>query len=1319
MPSQKGRNVGVTGLVDLTGTPKFTVRVYSLKKSLAVSEVPLDGRGTGRWSKSRAFRPGGTLALRGEVLVKGFPLPDDFRGQEGTVVLQVHKTRTVTVSIRVVAADFSTVEGEQDLWDVGLVCTILANPTFAGFDGTQATATDPAPEDTELFAGLTKTYDPNNLVTSATRQWYTWPLASTDASERQKLADLVATATVQSFSAAKVKFARLEPGRHYDAGVITVQLSLTDTVEDVVNPITQTTRDENLLTSNATSAAVNGAPPLPGDEFVEREGTVRELHDNALLSTKNYGLLDTKESVEFPQSPRQQDPRAELVQEERVCMVTASGTPPTTPTPTTTTLVLRAVERVRINRYRWQHTFVFAPRDSKQDITFPGSPRGDDPSDLNDAEQVTTVTDTATPSVPTPVNTALKHRRTTSVQLTDSGKWQHVYEFARRNTEDDVEMDGSSVADDPADLTEQTEVTTVSASGTPPASAAPAGLVARRVTTRQLHDTRWAHTWLYARRNTEDDIEMDLSSIEDDPSNLTDETRITEVQPLVTPLAPSTPVGLKLRRTTTKQLHASKWQHTFHYALRTTEDDIEFDLSPIDDDPSDLQDETTITEVQGSVTPSAPGTPSGLKLRKTTTLKLTDTKWRHSFHYARRTTEDDAEMGASSTTDDPSDLADVQVIGVVHSNVSPAGVLPATPSGLKLRDTETKQLHDSRWLHVFTFARTNREDDVEMPSSRTDDDPSNLVDEQVVCIVTANATEADPGAPTGLGLRRYSKVQLHDTRWKHLFEYARRTTEEDYTVGRWETLLDAGALKSSGVVVQVTSSATPPATPAVPVSGAKLVGTRSEQIHARAVGGDTGKWAHYFLYGPRTSEEDVTLPNTITRLDPAKIEDRDTYTEVTASATPAASPTSARSAQLPHVATETEKLKDNKWRHTYHFGRRTSEEEIEQEGSPIDDDPKDLHDETRVLQVTNTATPLTGAPLTAITPAGLKHRRTMSVQRTTATAGVVEAALWRHTYVFARNNTEDDVLYPLNVTSVDPQGLASEQQKATLDGIAPTLDAGYSLRETATKTLVTGKTLNVVKGGIRSTKDDIEYPGTVARYSPTAQNVNQTATVLADTGSSMVALASAYGVTRKADPTFDWCEFERLTVDKVKRTIKETSDAEIIRAVSYGGKQAVMCIAGAGVYVWLAKKLLRGTSGGVTLYSALCLPQSLHVANIRFTLRRRVVQQANGPLPIYTQYVGKSNAANFLGLPAFTTAFEGAEPVANIKVPAPRIVEVDLHFRFSSIGIFDDTGAIPGWSTDTYDLDDVSDRSWVLASKFNWPASPATPEDFSVFLPAP
>lgn len=1022
--------------MDLAEAPKFTVDVWAFRQKFTVQNAPRQGRGTGRWYKSRAFLPGATLALKGHVVYAGYPLPDDWRGQEGEITLTFHKGAKQVVSVRVIEAEIA-MAAEGTGWDIALVCLVTANPTMSGFGGEQPEATDPDKSDQELYAALAKTADPNNLLTSAQRQYDVWPLGDTDEAERVKLTNIIATATANAFAGAKVKLARLEPGRSDDAGIVTVQLSLTDTVEDVVNPITQTTIDPEGLASNATAAGINETPVGPGGDFVARDTTTREIHDAATLTAVSYGLRDHKEDVEMPGSTRTQDPR-ELVQEERRTLVTASGTPPATPTPTTEGLVLRAVRREQLNRLKWAHTFVFAPRDSEQDIVFPGSPRNVDPSSLGDTEQVTDVTDSEDPpATPTPDNAALKHRGTTSIRLTDSGKWQHVFEFARRNREDDAEMGNSSTLVDVSNLESQQQVAVVASSGTPSWPSTPGGLKQRNVRSVQLHDTRWLHTYLFA----------------------------------------------------------------------------------------------------------------------------------------RTTTEDDVEMGGSLVVDDASDLADSQTFAILHTSATASGVQPVAPSGLKIRDTKSKQLNDEHWLHTFEFARTNREDDIE----------------------------------------------------------------------------NAG---------------------------------------------------------------------TVTRLDPSLLADHDTVTEITASATPESAPESARAAELTHTATETVKLHDGKWRHTYHFGRLTRQQQIEFEASPDDRDPKSIEDREQITRVTTAAAPEDAA--TVITPllsiAGLKHRRTLSVKLTADTldASPDEPAKWKHTFFYARNDTEDDVLLPLNVTEADPEGITSSQQKATLSGVAPTLDAGYSVLETVTKTLVTGKTLTIVRGGLNSSKEQIERSGTEARFSPFEQTSLTTTEVLDDDENTVADLATEYGLTRNLDPTFDWVRYVRLNAEKVKRTVGETADFELVRAVSDGGLRTMTSAAG---FVWLSRKLKRGTISGVTLHDVLILPLTRLRFTVDFTIRRRAVM--NPAVPLFLHLSGHANAANFMGFPAGMVSYVGGAPMWNNKIPTPRMVDILYRFHFDSFGIYDDTPVQLGWRSTTADLDGVDENSLVAASVFGWGLSIPPQSDFDVFLPPP
>jgi hypothetical protein len=91
--SQRGRNSGVTGLVDLAGAPAFTVNVYAFRQKFKTETAPRRGRGDGAWDgpNSRAFLPGSTLALSGTVANAGYPLPAQWKGQEGSLALQFHQ----------------------------------------------------------------------------------------------------------------------------------------------------------------------------------------------------------------------------------------------------------------------------------------------------------------------------------------------------------------------------------------------------------------------------------------------------------------------------------------------------------------------------------------------------------------------------------------------------------------------------------------------------------------------------------------------------------------------------------------------------------------------------------------------------------------------------------------------------------------------------------------------------------------------------------------------------------------------------------------------------------------------------------------------------------------------------------------------------------------------------------------------------------------------------------------------------------------------------------------------------------------------------
>jgi hypothetical protein len=311
MGSQRGRNAGITNLVDLPrlGTgQKFNVYVTAYGEKLGLTEKPRAGRGTsGKWSKGRPILSSGSIVMRG-TLTDGFPLPDQWKGQEGTLTVTVGTRQTQTVPIRITAAAFDHSEKDDDLIAVTLTATITNTPTWQGFEGTQAAATDPTRTDQEQWGGTSKSVDPQGLQSGATRLIDAWgALNDTDAAEEQKIADIIAAATVPMANM-KLRSASFQRDSD-DGGTIVLTYGLTDTGEDVTNPRTVTTLDTNHLGSVATAAAINATPATPaGDSFVLRTTDTMELNDGHLLKTCTFGLRDTKDDYEMPATVTGDDP---------------------------------------------------------------------------------------------------------------------------------------------------------------------------------------------------------------------------------------------------------------------------------------------------------------------------------------------------------------------------------------------------------------------------------------------------------------------------------------------------------------------------------------------------------------------------------------------------------------------------------------------------------------------------------------------------------------------------------------------------------------------------------------------------------------------------------------------------------------------------------------------------------------------------------------------------------------------------------------------------------------------------------------------------
>lgn len=853
------------------------------------------------------------------------------------------------------------------------------------------------------------------------------------------------------------------------------------TQDDVEMPGTVKGNDPNDLADRATITQVNSSstppatPAAPVGELVEVES--EQLHAAAWRHTFRYANIGSAGRVTYPESPIEDDP-ADLSDSEAQTLITSSATAPATPTPASSGLKLRrrTSRRVSGTPEKWAHRFEFARRDTKDDVEMPGTITRVEVSDLRDTATITLVTSSSAPPI-VPLAPVGQLLETESEQLHPT-KWRHTFKYGTTTAKQEVEFDGSETDDDPQDLIDGDVQTIVNGSSTPPATPtpSPSTLKLRRRTSKRLAGTpeKWRHRFEFGRRNTVEDEEMPGTVTRDDPYDLADTATITSVttsSSAGTP--PAAPVGEHLE-TRSEQLYSGRWKHTFTYGNLNSRDRVLFEGATIEDDPSDLSDTDVQKILNSSSTPDAdPATRvSGLKIRRRVSRRIggTPQKWEHAYHFARRNAQDEVEMDGTASTADTDGLGTTaEITQVTSSGTAPS--TPASPSAdCTFIEVVQKQLHDTRWSYTFRYGPRTRKQAIEQDGTETTDDPLQLQDSGRITQVTTSGTPpAIPSAPSGTVHRRTTSVQLKSGQWKHTFEYGERTTQEDVEFEGTESADDPQDLADTATLTQVTSSATPPTAPASPLSGAKLIRTSTQQK-------TQDRWAHTFHYGPRSSKDEIEFGGTTTRDDPVDLLDSGTITSVTASSTPPSIPTAP--AGTKHRQTETQQLTDGKWRHTFSYSRRSSKDEVEQDGTRSADDAADIADSAEITQVTSSGTP-PAAPLAPIS--GTKLIDTLTRQ--------LHDTRWAHTFKYGRRDRKDEIEQDGSSLTDDAGDLADEQTitqvtSSSTPPATPTAPTNTVLIDTTTRQLHATRWRHTFRFGAKTTKQAIEYGGTSTTDDP-------------------------------------------------------------------------------------------------------------------------------------------------------------------------------------------------------------------------------------------
>ena len=312
-----------------------------------------------------------------------------------------------------------------------------------------------------------------------------------------------------------------------------------------------------------------------------------------------------------------------------------SSTYPTTPTAANTDLQLvsKTRQRVQVSPERWQFSYRFARNTKENELEH--TSRLVDASLLVDTEThpILHNSGTAVGSItPTAVNTLLVLRDTKIDRLcfpngTFTGLFLWTFEFGRRTHAQDITFPGTVTTTDQSGniVGGSARVTVIEADGTSD-GATVSGMVLREIEKEQIYDAsgaaKWKHTYIFGQSTREDEIELDGTDIDIDPSDLASTARVTLLSnngtyPGALDTAPTVGSVLLLQRSVKSQrinTTAATWKHTATYGLTTVQEDEERGGTKASADWMGENDRTTTTISDIASTLSAAGHADALFL---------------------------------------------------------------------------------------------------------------------------------------------------------------------------------------------------------------------------------------------------------------------------------------------------------------------------------------------------------------------------------------------------------------------------------------------------------------------------------------------------------------------------------------------------------------------------------------------------------------------------------------------------------------------------------------------------------------------------------
>jgi hypothetical protein len=742
------------------------------------------GRGlSNRYSQYRYLYADGGGVLLVKRIEGDWPGPANIE-HTGSITYTIHNSRTIVVPIRITEFAPSEDPTKQDDVVAQVSYVTTGPPVFSGWSGTQPTSTAPTASDMQLWEGTVFAKDPQGLTSNSqiTVDWWDTAVGDSNAAEVAKL-DAKINTFLAPFTGMKLRTASFTRDST-DGGTIVFACGLTDTRDDVLNPINKTRVDDLHLESDASTAEINGTPPRPtGDAFIFQTLTSTKLNDAKTLFEASWGLLTTREKIEFPGTTATID----VSDLSSVGQQTIVNPPGQTLTPTVPPgLQIVDSKVVRINQQESAYVWDFGKDTSKQKV------EQDNSFTLNDALNIASRAQIARLDNPNPQLPAGFVDRGVTVKQITHDHALYTREGGLRSTIADITYPGTGNGDDPNHLEDVAKITvTTPTSATPAVPNAPLGEFVKHEW-EQVNDLTHRHTFHYANTDSAHQKTFEDAAIDDDSSDLGDED--TQKVLADNSTAPTTPTpriaDLQLVRRYAVRLTSvpQKWLHVFKFGRNTNQDKIELDGTRTNQDPDDFGETAEITRVTTSVNPPAtPAAPVG-QLIETETHPITQAsgsytgRWKHTFKYGPTTKKQEIEF-SGETAADPRFLNDTDAVPIVSLSSAPPAVPTPSVPGLKFRRRRSTRVQGTpeKWKHVFEFARTDSVDDVVNPQTFTDTDVSGLKSSaRRLAVFQPDGT--GPTAPTVPGFVRLNSGNvkpLNDAWSVIIWDYGLSTTQQE------------------------------------------------------------------------------------------------------------------------------------------------------------------------------------------------------------------------------------------------------------------------------------------------------------------------------------------------------------------------------------------------------------------------------------------------------------------------------------------------------------------------------------------------------------